>query len=331
MATIKDIAEQAGVSSATVSRVLNYDESLNVTDETKKKVFEIAQALEYNFNKKVKGKAKKPAYDIYILNGHTIQQELQDTYYMSMRLELENKLNQCNISYSYITFEDLNSDMVQKDGIILVGSFNKEKIEKVETYYSKPVVVMDSDLRNEDFDYVLVDVERITIKALEYLESLGHTKIGFIGARDDLKVQDKRESTYRYYMEQKLEGEEQYIKIGDFTPASGYALMKQVLVSENYPTAFFIANDAMAIGAYRAIEEMGLKIPEDISIIGLNDISTAKYLSPPLTTIKIYIDFMSEVAVDLLIERIRGRRLSKRVTVPTKLKIRASCSNKNRK
>ena len=325
MATIKEIAAQAGVSIATVSRVLNYDESLNVTDETRKKIFEIAQALAYDFSKKTKKKSKKPTYTIYIMNGYTIQQELEDTYYMSMRLELENRLNLLNIGYMYLTPDQLTEDTAKLDGMILVGTFTDKSIRHILNAYQGPMVVMDADLDEEGLDYVLVDVERVAVKAIRHLESLGHTRIGFIGGRDTEDVPDDRESAYKAYMEKKHTHVEQFMKIGKFTPASGYELMHGMLQQEVCPTACFIANDAMAVGAYRALLQQGYRIPEDMSIIGMNDVSTAQYLSPPLTTIKIFTDFMSEVAVDLLIERIKGRKLSKRVIVPTELKVRESC------
>jgi LacI family transcriptional regulator len=92
------------------------------------------------------------------------------------------------------------------------------------------------------------------------------------------------------------------------------------------PTAVFIASDSMAIGAYKAINEKGLSIPKDISIVGFNDISTAQFIVPPLTTIKAHTEFMGEIAFDLLIERLKkDREICKKVIVPTKLIVRDSC------
>ena len=106
--------------------------------------------------------------------------------------------------------------------------------------------------------------------------------------------------------------------------------MNEILDSSEYPSAFFLANDSIAIGAYKAVEEHKLSIPEDISIVGFNDISITQYMSPPLTTVKIYTDFMGETTVSLLMERIRdGRKLSKKVILPTELVIRKSCIEKN--
>ena len=131
-------------------------------------------------------------------------------------------------------------------------------------------------------------------------------------------------------MKEKKLYNESFIKIGAFTSDCGYKYMNEILDSSEYPSAFFLANDSIAIGAYKAVEEHKLSIPEDISIVGFNDISIAQYMSPPLTTVKIYTDFMGETTVSLLMERIRdGRKLSKKVILPTELVIRKSCIEKN--
>lgn len=105
----------------------------------------------------------------------------------------------------------------------------------------------------------------------------------------------------------------------------GYELLKELYQEGNLPTALFVANDSMAAGSYRAAYELGLHIPEDISIIGFNDIPAAKYMIPPLTTVRLHMEFMGEYAVKLLEERIlHGREICVKVSVPTQLCIRDS-------
>ena len=114
-------------------------------------------------------------------------------------------------------------------------------------------------------------------------------------------------------------------KFGDYYAKYGYRLLKELYNERNMPTALFVANDSMAAGSYRAAYELGLKIPDDISIIGFNDIPTAKYMVPPLTTVRLYMEFMGEYAVKLLEERIvRGREICVKVSIPTKLYVRDS-------
>lgn len=328
MATIRDIAERAGVSLATVSRVLNYDESLNVADSTRKKIFEIAQELEYVTTKN--RKSKKPSLRIGIIKGYSEIEEIEDTYYLFIRHSIEQLLEEEKIHYSIIGKEETIERVKELDGIIAIGGFTNAEMDNLRSWGCN-IVFVDYSPEEEDFDSIVVDIRKAVKKALNYLISLGHKSIGFIGGRDSSEQdreedKDIRERYYYEYMKSKGMLNEDFIRIGSFTPASGYKLMKDILETGKYPTAFFIANDSMAIGAYKAILEKGLKIPEDISIIGFNDISTAKYIVPALTTIRIYTEFMSETTIQLLMERIRDeRKISKKVVIPTKLVIRESC------
>jgi len=253
MATIRDIAEKAGVSLATVSRVLNYDESLNVSDSTRKKVFEIAQELEYVTTKE--RKVRKAAYQVCILKGYSEKEELDDTYYLSIRLAIEKNLKEENIDYIVISKDKLLDERLKiVDGILAVGVFSEGEFRNLKNINAN-IVFVDSDPEDDDFDCVVISMRRIVRKVLDYLISLGHRQIGYIGGIDfsdneNNILHDYREQYYRMYMSDKGLLNEDYIKIGRFTPASGYELMKSVLDTEKYPTAFFIANDSMAIGAY---------------------------------------------------------------------------------
>ena len=117
----------------------------------------------------------------------------------------------------------------------------------------------------------------------------------------------------------------EYIKTGLCYAKYGDRLFKELHELEDMPTAIFVANDSMAAGCYKAAYEIGLKIPEDISIIGFNDIPTAKYMIPPLTTVKVQMEYMGEYAVHMLEERLNEEReLCMKVTLPARLYIRDS-------
>ncbi len=330
MATIRDIAERAGVSLSTVSRVLNYDETLNVADGTRKKIFEIAQELEYVTAKHRKNKKKQ--LKIGIIKGYSDVVEMEDTYYLFISHSIEQLLEEENIEFINISKEESADRVKELDGIIAIGGFTDIEMNNLRSW-QRNMVFVDYSPEEEDFDCVVVDIKKAVKKALNYLVSLGHKSIGFIGGRDVTEIikeedKDSRERYYYEYMKSNSMLNEDFVRIGSFTPASGYNLMKEILNTGKYPTAFFIANDSMAIGAYKAITERGLKIPDDISIIGFNDISTAQYIVPPLTTVKIYTDFMSETAVELILDRIKNEdKICKRVVLPTKLVIRDSCRN----
>ena len=181
------------------------------------------------------------------------------------------------------------------------------------------------------FDSVVVNLTHSVEKVLDYLVEEGHERIAFIGGcdidSDGKELEDVRIPIFRSYMEEKGFLREEYIKIGGFTPKYGYKLGKELLAIKERPTAVFCANDSLAIGCYKAIQEAELQIPEDISVVGFNDISMAKYLVPPLTTVHIPMDFMAERAVDVLAERIStNREISMNIAVSAKLIIRESVS-----
>lgn len=334
MATIKDIAQKAGVSLATVSRVLNYDNTLSVTDETKKRIFEVAEELEY---KTVKERSVLKNIDkrlkIGIIHWYSEKEELGDPYYLSIRMGIEKECSNKNIDVVKIFKKEErygSCGIEHLDGIMAIGKFSREDIDNFSTYSSN-IVFIDSSPNERKFDSVIIDFKEAMLEVLKYLIALGHKEIGYIGGREYIGeskelIRDKREETYYDFMRENLLYNPNYLSTGKFTAEHGYKLMKTMLQKEKIPTAFFIASDTMATGAIKAIHESSLKIPEDISIVGFNDIATSKYLVPPLTTVKVYTEFMGTTAVALLLERItEGRSISKKVVIPFELIIRESC------
>lgn len=308
MATIKEIAEKAGVSITTVSRVLNYDESLNVQDETRKRIFEIAEQLDYKMKDKIR---KKRKLKLGVLYSYSLEKELEDTYYLSVRLAIEKKIKEEGYKKFPINNQNIKDDLPHLDGIICLGTFTQSVVEKIKAY-KKPTIFVDSVVHTDIFDCIVHDMKTSVIKVMDYLLEQGHKKIAYIGGNeldsDGKEIENSRNSTYKSYMKSKDLLKDEYIKIGGFAPKDGYLLMSELLELSDYPTAVFVANDSLAIGCYRAINEKGLTIPKDISIVGYNDISAAKYLVPPLTTIRLHMEFMGERAVDILAERILNER-----------------------
>lgn len=325
MATIKDIAEKAGVSIATVSRVLNYDETLNVQDETRRRIFEAAEQLDYQIKDKKKRKRK---LKIGVLYSYSLEEELEDTYYLSVRVAIEKKLNEEGYKKYQISESDGREDLAALDGIICLGTFSQSMMERIESF-RKPAVFVDAVPDTEKFDSVIHDIDRSVIKVMNYLMEQGHRKIAFIGGyetdSDGAEVVDNRTYAYQSYMKNKGLFQENYMKIGGYTPKYGYQMMRELLELSDRPTAVFVANDSLAIGCYKAVSERGLTIPQDISLIGYNDIPAARYLVPPLSTVHLHMEFMGEEAVNLLAERLlTGREISVQILIPARLVIRES-------
>lgn len=325
MATIRDIAEMAKVSISTVSRVLNYDETLSVNATTKKRIFEIAEELEYRGKNQKKRKRK---LSLLLINYYSLEGEVEDPYYLSVRIAIERRA--AELGYKLVSVSG-SGDFRQSglDGIICLGTFEREELQKIDAL-GRPVVFVDSNPDYTKYDSIVFDLRRETRRILDYLWEQGHRNIGFIGGNDTEGTglsdeQDKRTLEYRQFMEEKGVYRQECEKIGKFTSKMGFRLMNELMAVSNPPTAVFVANDSLAVGCLNAISRAGKKCPEDYSIVGFNDIPTAKYMVPPLTTMRLYMDFMGERAVDLLSDRIFTKReLPMQVILPARLMIRES-------
>ncbi|MFD3261661.1 LacI family DNA-binding transcriptional regulator [Paenibacillus lentus] len=335
MATLKDIAERANVSISTVSRVLNFDQTLKITDKTRRRILKITEELEYKKVRKPEqadppssAKPSQKKMRIGIFMTFSKSEELNDPYYLAMRLAIEEAARDYQVQVIE-GFEDqqmFSSKAIA--GMIVVGPISQEEITRI-SETTPNIVFIDPILWDKRFDIVMVDLYEAVEQILEYLRGLNHTKIAYLGGRDELNgesVLDRREDAYELWMRRSNLYNPKLVKIGKFSAEDGYHMMKELLSSGTELTAVIAANDSMAIGAFRAIQEQGLRVPEDISIIGFNDITVAQFMTPSLTTVKLYSEFMGETALDLLLERIQKKRtIAKKVIIPTELIVRESC------
>lgn len=329
MATIKDIAERAGVSIATVSRVLNYDKTLSITSEKRKLILEVAEELEYETPRNRKNgksrKRKKHVVSIGILHFLSLETELDDPYYIAIRLGIEKLCMENNFQVVKIYKDSPNftEDVLKKlDGLVVVGKFSKEDLTIIKKSCER-VTFVDSSPMEHLYDSVVIDAEKTVHDVIDYLRSLGYHKIGYLGGKEVLEeyntiLGETRKKAFIEKMTLEDLYNEDWVHIGKFSSESGYELMKEAL-NKDLPEVFFCANDNIALGAMRAIYEAKLSVPDDISLIGFNDIPTTRYTVPPLTTVKLYSEFMGECAVELLLEQINGRKIPKKLTIPTKI------------
>ena len=328
MATIKDIADIVGVSPSTISRVLNFDDTLNVLEETKVRIFEVANELNYV---PVRNRKKSKVRNIGILQWYTEVQEIEDPYYLTIRLSIEKRLHSESVNIVRLYDNRASEELEYLDGIIAIGKFSEEEVERISAI-TKNLVFVDFSPEGNKYDSVVVDFTKAVYESLDYLMELGHKKIGYIGGKEfyrdgkESKV-DPREIAFKTYMINKGIYNEDYVRIGGFLIKDGHDLMRDIIKnSKEMPTAFFLGNDTMAVGAYNAIAKENLSIPEDISVISFNDIPSSRYLIPSLTTSKVYTEYMAEAAVDLLMENLNNKReYRKKVVIDTVLKIRKSC------
>lgn len=327
MATLQDIADRTGYSIATVSRVLSNDDSLSVTDATRKKIYEAATQL--NYRKKI---LRPEVRNIVFLYWLTDVEELEDIYFKTMRTNIEKIAKDYHVHLSVLKISDgIKSVPMNTDGFIAVGSFLKEELNYLHTVTPNGVFL--DSTPDSEYDSVRPDLVGTTKNAIKYFVETGHKKIGFIGGtyfNPDLKENERdiREKTFREEMEKRgLLDEDFVLTRRRFSIETGFKLMKDVIEArrDDMPTAFFVAADPIAIGVLQALNQYNIPIPERVSVISINNISVTKYVSPPLTTFAVDIPELSRLALELLIERVlQNRHATKTIYLGTDLIKRSS-------
>lgn len=312
MVRLSDIARESGLSVSTVSRALN--DNGGISEETKILIKEIASKLNYMPNHSARALAGKGTKTIGL-----IVPELTSSYFAQMVNYIETELNTLNYSlivgmthHEYIAeIQYINTMCTKKvDGIILAGSMHKE-IENTLTFvksnYDMPMVLIQTFIHYPEYDYIMVDDKHGFTSAVNLLADYGHKYIGFVADEVSSKLRlDFFKSTM---LEKEIEPNDSFIKIGlERFELGGYLRMKELIEGKKVPTAVFASYDNMALGVMKAICEYGLRIPEDISVIGFDNIRESAYLSTPLTTISPPIKEMCKIGVKLLIDKINDKK-----------------------
>jgi LacI family transcriptional regulator len=341
MATLKDIAERAKVSTATVSRVLNNDHSLSVSEETRERIFSIAEEIGYKPErlKRMKKENLLSYKQIGLLFWISTDDEKEDPYFASVRLSIEKHCEAMGVAIGKVARgRNVDSSSFQQmDGLIVVGSFDVEDIQAVYPN-SRAIVLVNPMLDNLDYDSVKINFQKALEDVLQHLFKLGHEKIGMIGGVEYLNklgsvkkgrmVVDPRQAHFERIMKERGCLNPVFVCVGEWSTGSGYEQMKRLLSKPERPTACFVSNDPMAIGALRALHEAGVKVPEEMAVIGFDDIEVAAFVNPPLTTVRVFPEQIGKTAVQLLVERLEGREPTMQVTIGTELVIRESCGGK---
>jgi LacI family transcriptional regulator len=327
--TIVDVAREAGVSYATVSRVINNKGYIN--PDTREKVLRAITKLGYVVNQQARSLAGGRSQIVGLLvpgvdTGYIgeiirgIDEELASASY-DLMLYTAHRRKTRESTYVATLTQGL------ADGLLLV-------LPRAPGTYLET-------LRRRGFPYVLIDHQGIDdagpsigatnqrggYDATRYLIELGHRRIGFVTGTLDLRCSTDRMAGYHAALaEFGLSADPSLVREGDFGQPSGYAAARELLALPQTPTAIFASNDVSAFGVMEAVRDCGLRIPEDVSIIGFDDIPQASHVNPRLTTVRQPLEQMGRLAARMLLETIRDRtRPAERIELPTELIIGASC------
>jgi len=311
MVTLKDIAKRAGVNKSTVSRALSGDGS--ISEERRNEILRIADELGYVPNETAKVLAGKKAKTIGI-----ILPEIDCNYYASVVGTIEARLKERGysliIGQTGFAFENELHYLklfIQKkvDGIIF-DLYNSdkfiEKFNEIKNLMNIPVVFIECSVNLPDYDVIEIDNSYGVDLAVGHLAKSGHGRIGFISEHLSSRIR------FPAYMDALkkygIPPDKKIIKIGsERLEEGGYLRMKELLEEGDPPGAVFASYDTMAQGALKAIAEHGLKVPQDISIVGFDNIRESAYFSVPLTTVAPPVIEMGEIAVKTLLEKIEKK------------------------
>ncbi|MGT2888327.1 LacI family DNA-binding transcriptional regulator [Streptococcus didelphis] len=305
MVTLKDIARQAKVSQATVSRVLNKDASLSVSENTRHRILTLADELGYSKHQKTTN-SPKARQKIAIYQWYSQQEELDDLYYYSIRIGLEKRAQE--LGYDIVRFFNDDNFCLEQEviGIIAIGKFSTKQIQKLERH-KREIVFVDFDTLTAGHHCVTTDFDHSVTMVLDYFLSKGLTKIGMLAGQEKTSDQletliDQRFRSFKHYAHEKGIYQADYLFVGEFSAQSGYDLMMTAISSlgKEFPQAFFIANDSLAVGALRALQEAGIAVPDSVSLISFNDTPITKQVYPALSSVTVFTEEMGSTAVDIL-------------------------------
>ncbi|HTX80184.1 MAG TPA: LacI family DNA-binding transcriptional regulator [Longilinea sp.] len=324
--TISDVAKAAGVSVSTVSRVLNGKD--DVAKETELHIQEVIQKLEYTSSLAARSMRSEKTNMIGL-----IMPDIAGAYAREIMLGVNRAIAESDHDLLLFTTGDVRKHETASreqqyvsmlgnsitDGVIIVAPVTE--VFSVET----PIVSIDPVMGHPGYPAIHATNYQGALDAMNYLIGLGHRRIGFIAGRPELESAVRRLRGYQDALKQaNIELDESLIVTGDFTTGTAEECARQLMDLQEPPTAIFAANDQSAIGVYHAALERGLRIPEDMSLIGFDNLPEAAYLN--LTTIDQFLSEMGYQATKTLFQLIEGKPLEKQIQqMPTHLVVRNSC------
>ncbi|MGE5557217.1 MAG: LacI family DNA-binding transcriptional regulator [Bacillota bacterium] len=307
--TIKEIAKLAGVSPSAVSIVLN--NKPGVSEETRKKVAEIVEKLQYTPNPSSRRLLFNRTGNIAVLFAKEAS-PLEHFFYAELNQVILHECEARNYNLVFASFTAKNGRVIfpsvikayDADGVIFYGDMDPLVLNEVKKF-EMPFILVDNHLVTGDVFCVYTDYQEAAYLAACHLIQSGHSRIAYLGSNSPPAFGAQTFAGFKKAMEgYKLFLPLNWVETEANDEASAYRLMDKVLAQVDKPTAVFCAADIYAISAMKCIKAHSLRVPEDISVIGIDDIMLAGYVEPALTTVRINKAEMGKIAVDLLTKRI---------------------------
>ncbi|MFL0249718.1 LacI family DNA-binding transcriptional regulator [Clostridium neuense] len=326
--TIKDIAKLANVSHTTVSRALN--DSPFIKEKTKKRILEIANQLNYVPNYNAKSLVLNKSYNIGVFFS-TISRGTSPNFFHEIIDGVNSAIDK---KYNLVIkgMDDCKSlNYVSKDrfdGIILVSQSESDNIFIYDIIGKDiPIVVLNRKIEIDNVINILSSEKEGAYEATDYLIKNGHKDIAIIEGKENFKSSVfRREGYINALINNKIKINNEYMVRGEYDIESGFKAMQKLLELKKIPTAVFCSNDDMAVGAIRAIQKHGLRVPDDISLVGFDDSAFCDYVSPALTTVRKPSRKIASVGCEKLLGIIEepDKTINEKLYISTKLIIRDS-------
>lgn len=336
--TLEDIAKKAGVSRSTVSRVVN--ESPDVRESVRRRVLGVIQDAGYQPHAAARTLASQHSGTLGLVLPQSVSHFFTDPYYPHLTKGIAQACNQYNQTLALFLVgskedeEKIFPRLARKgflDGVLVQSGHHGEQWIIGRFIDAKlPMVIAGRPFRSDNVSYIDIDNVAAASIAVSHLIRLGRKRIGLISGPINSTVGiDRKEGYLKAMTERGREVDESLIAIGDFTEAGGYYSMQTLLLAK--PDAVFAASDIMALGAIRAAREAGLRIPDDLAVVGFDDLPIATLSDIQLTTVRQPVVQFGAKAVEVLIDLIEnGIDPPRHILMDTELVIRDSCGANRR-
>lgn len=322
MITLKNLSEMTGYSITTISRVLNNDKTLRASNKTKEIIKTIAKSTGYKTIQSKKNRSKpksnliKKIY-IGIVDSFNMEEYIKDPYYMYLKEFVEQECLKKKVELIKLQYDEKKEiynifPNKKVSGIITIGNFSETRIKAIRKITDN-IVFLDSAPRNGKYSSVVVDLELGIKRGLDYLLECGHKRIFFVGpktapnALNREEPEIKRKAFIEYIKEKNIEEFTQIIDC-ERSIENAYQMITKFINEKNQlPTAFVTVNESVTIGILNALNNCNIRVPEDVSILNYNNTVYSAFVNPPLSSISINSEYMSKIAVDLIIKQFESR------------------------
>lgn len=342
MATLKEISEKAGVSQGTVSRILNKDSTLSVSDKTRQNVLRIAQELGYKSALQRQKEAEKGNHSdimIGIAQMFEIEQLQDDIYYMVLKQLVDTEcfsLGWNTISLYRDNGRFVKNSNVKLDGIIAIGRFTIEEIQDFEEL-TPNIVFIDSSPDESKYNSIVPNYHMAIRYVLNYFKKMGYDKVAYAGAVHTFNSVKKLTMDPRFYyyknsmISRNIFDEDLVIKCEMNSRNSYEAMNEYIKKHKRPPQALFMASDSIAAGIIQSVRENGFLVTEDCNIVTYNNTAFSESSNPPLDSVEVYLQESAKEATYAL-RRLWGKLMLPRKTIiPCSLVVRGSVTQRKKK